>query len=153
AFSKRNSPEVKIMHRTNMSLTYTKISMCILCVIFFNAVPVFSQAGWSDWEDLGGPFIYGATPAVTSWGANRLDVFARSASGTLYHTAGDGVTWSDWEVLGGPFVTDPSAVSWGPNRLDVFALGPGGVIYHRAGDGVTWTAWEVLGGPFVSAPV
>src|ERR687897_3301239 len=53
------------------------------------------QPSQLDWEDLGGRFdtVPVATPAVTSWGANRLDVFAVGTSTAMVHKAWDGQTW------------------------------------------------------------
>ncbi|WP_279401472.1 hypothetical protein [Piscibacillus salipiscarius] len=48
---------------------------------------------WSSWENLGGRLT--SAPAVSSWQANRLDVFARGQNQDLIHnggTADDGVT-------------------------------------------------------------
>ena len=36
---------------------------------------------WHQWESLGGELDPSATPAASSWGADRLDVFARGADG------------------------------------------------------------------------
>jgi hypothetical protein len=93
-------------------------------------------------------------PAVTSWGNNRLDVFARGADlphSSLYHKRWTGGSnWSGWLPVAGCLTSAPGAASWGGQRLDVFVRGcdQNGNLYHRAsGDGGnTWTAWDNLGG-------
>ncbi len=59
---------------------------------------------------------------VSSWAANRLDLFARGPGDVLSHRWNNN-GWSAWESLGGLLTSDPAAVSWGPNRIDVFARG------------------------------
>jgi hypothetical protein len=58
------------------------------------------------WEPLGGEFW--TSPAVASWGPNRLDVFA-AGDYKLYHKAWDGSQWypsqTSWQGLGGTFYT------------------------------------------------
>ena len=70
-------------------------------------------------------------PAITSWGPNRMDLFARGTDNNLYHSTWDPSTsWSVWENLGGPIYSSPAAVSWGPGRIDVFARGEAGNLIH-----------------------
>ncbi|MGH2771263.1 MAG: M43 family zinc metalloprotease, partial [Actinomycetota bacterium] len=61
-----------------------------------------------NWEPLGGAFT--SPPEVTSWGPNRLDIFALGADNQMYHKAWDGA-WvpspTDWESLGGVFMPSP----------------------------------------------
>jgi len=87
------------------------------------------EAGWSDWESLGGTLL--SAPSVSSWAPNRLDVFARGSDNTLYHIWWDGNRWSNWESLGGVLTSAPGSVSWGPNRTDVFARGQNNDLIHR----------------------
>lgn len=99
---------------------------------------------WSAWEDLGGALT--SDPSTTSWGANRLDVFARGGGGQLVHKYWDGAAWSAWGDLGGAITGRPAAVSWGPNRIDVVALGSDGKsVMHKWWNGSTWSVWENLG--------
>jgi hypothetical protein len=141
-------------------------------------------AGHADqplWEPLDAP-PGGAqgSPAVTSWGPNRIDVFVRSGNGQIYHR------WYDpnnvpqgwvrtgtppqpyWESLGEPpggADGSPAATSWGPNRLDVFVKNRDGNFYHRWYDlnnlprGWSTVAgqpdqpfWEPLGTPPAGGP-
>jgi len=76
---------------------------------------------WHHWEDLGGKL--GSAPAVSSWGPNRLDVFAAGADGEMMHRSFNGSKWSGWDGIGGSFKDHPAAVSWGPKRIDVFVCG------------------------------
>lgn len=58
-------------------------------------------------------------PAVSSWGGNRLDVFALGMDNALWHKWFTG-SWSDWESLGGQLTSGPAG-----SRIDVFARGAG----------------------------
>lgn len=106
--------------------------------------------GWSPWQSLGG--ILTTAPAVSSWQANRLDVFAGGTDNSLYHIWWDGSRWSSWESLGGVLTSGPAAVSWGANRIDVFARGTDNALWHLWWDGNRWNGWENLGGNLTSGP-
>jgi len=58
-----------------------------------------NAAGWGRVDQQAGPL--GGTPESVSWGGGRLDVFYRSADGSLRHRTHDGATWSSEENLGG----------------------------------------------------
>ena len=67
-----------------------------------------------DWEPLGGtgqpePQAFVGTPAAVSWGANRLDIFAVSGSGKVYHKYFSGLTTLERSGPVGPF--------WGPDSI------------------------------------
>ncbi len=92
-----------------------------------------SQVLWrnalGDWISFDGTIQ--DAPAITSWGPDRMDLFARGTDNNLYHSTWDPSTsWSDWENLGGPIYSSPAAVSWGPGRIDVFARGETGNLIH-----------------------
>src|ERR1700674_4986070 len=53
-------------------------------------------------------------PTSATWGANRLDTFARGTDGALWHSYFDGA-WH-WESLGGSPTSDASVASWGAGR-------------------------------------
>jgi hypothetical protein len=112
--------------------------------------PLGRNPRWRGWHDLGGPIS--SSPAVASWGLNRLDVFAAGSNGHLSHKRWDGSVWHDWEDLGGTFKEGPAAVSWGPNRIDIFVRGMDDHLGHRLWDGTGWKGWQDLGGPISSAP-
>ena len=62
--------------------------------------PVTGTAtAWHAWESLGGSLALGATPAASSWGADRLDVFAAGTDGLTWHRWWDGTRWVEWEQL------------------------------------------------------
>ena len=88
------------------------------------------------WESLGGDLTSG--PAVCSWAAGRLDVFARAADNSLQHWWWDGSSWGS-DNLGGSLTSDPAAVSWAAGRLDVFARGTGNSLEHKWWDGMSWS--------------
>ena len=105
------------------------------------------QTGWSGWEEFDGEFQ--DSPAVASWGANRLDVFVRGIDNTLWHkywASG----WSGWESLGGGLTSSPAATSWGENRIDIFALGTDRQVWQYVWDN-GWSGWFPQGGGDVEA--
>ena len=105
-------------------------------------------SGWSGWESLGGVLASG--PGVSSWAANRLDVFVRGTDNRLWHKWFSG-GWSGWESLGGVLTSGPAAVSWGPGRIDVFVRGTDNALHHKWYNGA-WSGWESLGGVLTSDP-
>jgi len=104
-------------------------------------------AGWSS---LGGTL--NSSPAASSWGTSRVDVFARGTDNTLYQRTWNGTAWSAWASLGGGLTSSPAAVSWSTNRIDVFVRGTDMALYHRWWTGTSWSSWESLGGRLTSAP-
>jgi len=104
----------------------------------------------TSWYSLGGYLT--SSPAVASWGANRVDAFVRGGDNALWHRSWDGTNWSPWESLGGVVTSDPSAVSWGPNRIDIFVRGTDNAIWHRSFNGTIWSSWDSVGGVATSGP-
>ncbi|HZO69074.1 MAG TPA: hypothetical protein VFB74_29135 [Kribbellaceae bacterium] len=101
---------------------------------------------WQPWELIPATQAMDSSPAVVSWGANRLDFFARGGSGDLLHGwyASDG--WHAWEALGGCIVGAPSASTWGVNRLDAWVQScnsTGANIVHKFFDGNGWHPYEL----------
>jgi hypothetical protein len=116
---------------------------------------------WSEFVSLGSPEVPDETypavtvaapligpPAACSWGAHRMDVFARGSSGDIVHRLWDGRDWSPFASLGMPVTADAepeplsstgavAACTWGVNRLDVFTRAVDGNLYHAWWDG-TW---------------
>jgi hypothetical protein len=90
--------------------------------------------------------------AVSSWGANRLDVFAwRSSDNGLSHMWYDNDNYSQWEDLSGTFVAPPRAVS-GPSRIDLVGLGTDLRIWHKyyngsCGPKSCWYPQDAQGNP------
>ncbi|QDS67863.1 hypothetical protein FKW77_007812 [Venturia effusa] len=112
------------------------------------------------WEDLGGgPFIGDLT--ISSWGANRFDVWAAGKEdGELNHLFWDGSAYPGWEKLGGKFKTAPAVAHWDVDKIDIFGLfdGEGGdTKYHsKAYAGGNWypkdKEWYERGGDFAGQP-
>jgi hypothetical protein len=94
--------------------------------------------------------IVTASPAVSSWANNRMDLFVRGNDAQLYHKWFTGA-WSGFEPLGGQLVGAPAAVSWGVGRIDVFARGTDNALWHKWYAG-GWSGWESLGGVLTDAP-
>jgi len=116
--------------------------------VLFSSVALIAM--FALWQPLGGVITTG--PAVSSWGANRLDIFARGQDNGLWHMSWNGSSWSGWQSLGGVITSDPTAVSWGPNRIDIFARGQDNGLWHMSWNGFGWSAWDSLGGILTSAP-
>ena len=106
----------------------------------------------TNFQDLGG--VLTSAPAMCSQGYNLLDVFARSATGSLLHWHYSGTGWAGPEDLGGSIQSgsDPVAVSSGVGRLDVLVRGTDDALWHRSWDGTGWSAWENLGGVLAASP-
>ena len=113
-------------------------------------------ASWSGWKPMGGGLSGG--PAVSSWSADRRDVFVLGTDNQLWHEFSNsgGAGWSGWEPVGGSLsgalASDPAAVSWASNRIDIAIVGSDGHLWHRIYEGTQWSAWEDLGGQFSSGP-
>lgn len=105
-------------------------------------------AGSSAWDSLGGTAV--GSPAMSSWGPGRLDVFVRGSDDGLWHRYYQN-GWGPWEDLGGVLTSEPAAVSWGSGRIDVFARGSDGQLWHRFSQG-GWGPWEPLGGQLTGSP-
>ena len=106
----------------------------------------------SGWERVGASMT--SAPAVTSWGTNRLDVFARGQDLALYHTWWDGTSWHPWGRIPGSLSSAPAAVSTSVNHIDVFARGQDMALYHTwtSDGGTTWAYWQRLSASMTSAP-
>ncbi|WP_107658761.1 hypothetical protein [Nocardia suismassiliense] len=111
--------------------------------------------GFMGWESLGGEW-YDApdggfrTPAATTWGPDRIDVFAVGRDNEIHHqwTENAGVDWSGWYAIGGVTEHGLAACSWGPGRIDLFHRGTDASIYHAwlDADEAGWSGWEDMGG-------
>ena len=124
------------------------------------------ENGWGDWKPIGGQDILyydpsegssnpsegSSNPSAVSWGADRIDVFARGKDNALWHTWYSKPWIGKWESLGGVLTSGPSACSWGSGRLDVFVKGTDNALYHKWYTNNAWSGWESLGGVLTSAP-
>lgn len=102
---------------------------------------------------LGQNVLFG--PAVSSWGADRLDVLWHNANDQLaIKTYANG--WGSMTVIPTTELgSDPAVVSWGVNRRDVFWRGIDNHLKHIANGGTGtggWTGEEDLGGDMRSSP-
>jgi hypothetical protein len=113
-------------------------------------VGLYYTGATSGATSLGG--ILSSSPAASSWGTSRLDVFVRGSDNSLFQKTWNGTSWSGWTGLGGILTSSPDAVSWGSNRLDLFVRGSDNQLYHKSSDGSTWSNWEALGGVLTSGP-
>jgi len=106
---------------------------------------------FANWENLG--CCFDSAPAISSWGAQRLDVFAKSGT-NIWHRAFDNTNgWLAWENVGGSVNSAPAAVSWGSGRIDLFAKGTGNDIVHTWFNNPNWSGlWESLSCCFDTAP-
>ncbi|HZM78485.1 MAG TPA: glycosyl hydrolase, partial [Candidatus Limnocylindrales bacterium] len=112
--------------------------------------------GWDgEWEVIGG---FGTSsgellfPTITSWGPERLDVFADCGS-AVCHRSSDGMTWAaGWENLGflpGLFVNrSPVAVSPSKGRTYLLALNDNRRLNYRPyGAGGFEGPWQTVANP------
>ena len=104
-----------------------------------------AAAKWYPWRASSGGTIF-EEPSCVSWGAGRIDCFARGTSNGLYHRAWTGSSWTTWRFLGGYLKSGPDCVSWERGRIDRFAIGGDSEIWHVWGNGSSWSSWENLGG-------
>jgi hypothetical protein len=109
-----------------------------------------TPSSWGGWENLGGTIK--EAPNCVSWGANRIDCFARGDDNAMHHRWWDGVAWRDWDNLGGTITGAPNCVSLGANRIDCFARSTDRAMWRRWWDGVAWRGWDNLGGPITGTP-
>jgi hypothetical protein len=128
--------------------------------------------GGSMWEDWGPPpsGSFQFKPAVTSWGAGRLDVFA-TAAGRVFHRSQDAAVNSGWDSLpalpiGVTATSAPAAASGffdgtGAPEVDVFVIGSDGNLYwnRSSREPLSFGAWSKFApqglalGPFAGDPV
>lgn len=102
------------------------------------------------WTSIGG--VTTSDSAAASWGASRIDVFARSSSNGLLHNAWNGTSWLGWETLDGYLTASPDAVSPTSGRVDVFTRAGDNAIWHKWWTGTAWSAWQSLGGNVGTGP-
>jgi hypothetical protein len=120
------------------------------------------------WEGLGGSVA--ATPSVTSWGSNRLDVVVTSTDASINHVAWTGTSWGGcsappcWSKIPGVAWADPqnlfappTTVTTGVGNLQLFIQGTDRGLYTYSMSGSdaqgnpTWAASSELATCFVSA--
>jgi hypothetical protein len=108
---------------------------------------------WEEWKSLGGSFTGKA--GVTSWGRERIDVFARDAedSSIKWKFYDTDEVWHEGDPPGGVAKSDPAAASMEEGRIDVFVKGENGSCFHRFYElGSGWSEWGSRGGQITSDP-
>ena len=91
----------------------------------------------SEIETLGGSFE--ATPTITHWDVNRIDIFGFDGDSVVYKYW-DGHQWNPsdnsqpWNPHGSGLVTGPSSVTWSTNNVHAFAVDSKGTL--------KWQFWE-----------
>ena len=108
------------------------------------------NGSFTGWHTLGG-FILG-DPEVTSWGPDRLDIFAVGGDQALWHRAHDGSTWYPWEPIGGILTSSPSSATPAAGQLGVATRGTDGAVYVTGWNGSAWLPWWRVGGAVIAAP-
>jgi hypothetical protein len=93
-------------------------------------------------------------PDVSTWGPGRLDVFARSSTGTLLTKYFDNGVWSGWSDLGGSMASSPTAVSADLEQISVFARASNGNLVQWWFDPQYGQVWHYgnLGGNITGTP-
>jgi hypothetical protein len=90
---------------------------------------------------------------VSTWGPQRIDLFARNGDNTLEHRYFADSQWSAWQKLGTTKLDSaPAAVAWAEGRIDVFARGTNNHLLHKWFADNTWHDFEDLGGDLTSPP-
>lgn len=119
------------------------------------------DTSWEVVPVVGAPAHWRSSPAVCSWGPNRMDVAIIGDKDAMYYNwwSWTGSPFSGWSImglfsLGGQFASPPSIVSCGPGRIDFFGVGRNKHVLHKSWNEKTWTpsidSWEDLGGPVSS---
>lgn len=103
------------------------------------------------WRRLGGLRTSAMQLAATSSSPGRLDVFAHSTAGDLWHRVADGGQWRPWEALGCCLSSIPAVAPRGSGWFDLFGRGPDDQLWKLRFSGV-WGTWEKLDGHLTAAP-
>jgi len=111
----------------------------------------WTGSAWGGWETLGGVIV--GPPAAISWGANRLDIFARGLDGANVASL---VGWACLARLGvarrNHHQQARCRCRGDPIDSISSARGLDGGVYHRWWDGHDWGGWEALGGTIIGPP-
>ncbi len=104
------------------------------------------NAGWGNWEPLGGTLTTG--PDAASPASGQIQVFVAGINNVMWRCTYYGSGTCTWDqVPEGLARYDQGAVSPSANRVDVFARGTtDGQLWHKPWTGSSWGAWEPLGG-------
>jgi hypothetical protein len=105
---------------------------------------------WSNWSAVGAPsagIVPISSPAVSSWGPNRLDTFVQGGDHAIWHDWYDTAGWHTWQSLGGTLFSSPAAVSRAYNTIDLFGIGDDYSVWRDSWNGVAWSTWQRIGAP------
>jgi hypothetical protein len=116
---------------------------------------------WQGWWSLGKPAIgiaAGSSPAITTWGPGRLDLFVRGADEQMYTrtcngnstaTCSTAAAWSAWTLIGpgSVFWGSPAATSEAVNKITVAVHGKDNFAWTlRLANGAwTWSRVDAVG--------
>jgi hypothetical protein len=93
-----------------------------------------------------------ATPAASSWGPNRLDVFA-IWNRSMEHMWWDGSSFRSGDSLGGSCIRGAAAVSPAVNLIHCFTIGSDSFLYENIWFNRRWNGWNRHDGlTCISAP-
>jgi hypothetical protein len=105
---------------------------------------------FSHWETL--DIIAYSGVAASSCSGCHFDLLARSAGGTLMHSACEGGAWSSWSEVPGPCASTPGTCSVAPDTLEVFAADSAGTLLWRRQNVGRWTDWRQMPVKVASSP-
>jgi len=100
--------------------------------------------GWWQSEFRGGSqTLLNVQPAITTFGVNTLNIFARDTAGTIKTFSFDSAWNETWQTVTGPTgVSDLSAISDAPGRIHVFGADAQAHMDHRytLNSGASWVS-------------
>jgi hypothetical protein len=122
-----------------------------------------SFPAYTSWTNLGGSVE--STPAVTTWGGGRQDIFVKKTDNRLYQKVYQNNTWypsqTEWWDLGGTIDGAPAATSMQTDWLTLISNAPNNaktkkLAYKGWFNGSQWyptnTTWFPLGGTVAGVP-
>jgi Metallo-peptidase family M12B Reprolysin-like/Repeat of unknown function (DUF346) len=143
-----SNPNVSFIGTTNFPSGVVGTSENARCLT--NMAPTIARyrQPWSAREFPIAGTVLTSDPDATSWGPNRLDVFARTTSGDLtYAWWTGGPTWLGMQNFPASLTSGPGVVARYSGRLDIFARAGSGDfldrIWHMWYDN-GWSSWVVL---------
>jgi hypothetical protein len=155
-------PEIKVISTDSSSFDlYAVGTDMVLYHNHYNG----NTFGFTAWDNLGGQVV--GTPAVTTWGGGRQDIFVKSTDNNLYQKVYLGGIWypgrPDYYFLGGPIDGSPAAASMKPNWLTLAsnwggsAGGTDSLAAKEWFNGTQWdptnTTWHYFSGIEAGPPV
>lgn len=101
-----------------------------------------TTGGWTGWGEYPTFTDTRMTPTVSSWGANRLDLFNVDPAGGVWWSYYNGSAWSSWSQFANTQTFCPlAACSMSSGRIDLFDVSPGNhAIYQKTYSSGAWSA-------------